>query len=265
MELDMSKMNALAHQQQQNEETQTMSDDNNELTVMNEMPTADDGFADAASDAQERVIRGQLLKFADGRWKVGNEGIPVDDGMQLIVLSVAQAWVRLRKGEKPQYVWRQPGGKLPSRETLSDRDEREWEPGLDGRAQDPWRDTRFVWFTTHNGALFTFTNASWRGRTGVVELADQIQNMRHAQPNARAVVELDSTPRKDRFGIKPGPVFHIVDWALANNGGQHLASQESAKPVRQIEPPKKTTQPEEPPTPSPEDYQRGNLNDSIPF
>jgi hypothetical protein len=271
----MARMNEVSmnYHQTQNEERAMSGDHHDEhsaLSTTNDVP-ADDGFADAASDAQGRVIRGQLLKFADGRWTVGKEGTPAEDGMQLIVLSMAQAWTRLKRGEPPQYLWRQPRKKLCERETLPDLDERDWEPGLDGKPQDPWRNTTYVWLATRNGELFTFANASWRARTGAVELADTIQNMRFAQPNARAVVVLSSMPRKDRYGVKPGPVFKIIDWVLSNSGGEpRLASKETAEPMKQIESPKIIAVPqppqqqEEPPPPSsPDDY--CFHDDALPF
>ena len=38
---------------------------------------ADDGWDDAAGEASERTIRGQLLKFADWRWTVGKEATSI--------------------------------------------------------------------------------------------------------------------------------------------------------------------------------------------
>ena len=69
----------------------------NHLTAQNY--PADDGWDDAADEASERMIKGQLLKFADWRWTVGKEGTHVPDGTRLVALATAAAWVRWEGGK----------------------------------------------------------------------------------------------------------------------------------------------------------------------
>src|SRR6516225_5694654 len=45
----------------------------NDLTIVSEH--ADDGWGDAAAEANERVLRGRLFKFADWNWFQGKESI----------------------------------------------------------------------------------------------------------------------------------------------------------------------------------------------
>jgi hypothetical protein len=53
-----------------------------------------DGWGDAAAEGSDRVLKGDLLKFADGHWTVGREGIPVDKGRKLVAVGCAAAWVK---------------------------------------------------------------------------------------------------------------------------------------------------------------------------
>jgi hypothetical protein len=45
-----------------------------------------DGWDDAAADAADRVLRGTLLKFADGQWSTGKEGNTLKQGLRLVAL-----------------------------------------------------------------------------------------------------------------------------------------------------------------------------------
>ena len=62
-------------------------------------PPATDGWDDAAAEAAERTIRGQLLKFADWRWTVGKEATPIQDGTKLVALATSAMWVRWEDGK----------------------------------------------------------------------------------------------------------------------------------------------------------------------
>ena len=64
-------------------------------------PPATDGWDDAAAEAAERTIRGQLLKFADWRWTVGKEATPIQDATKLVALATSAMWVRWEDG-KPE-------------------------------------------------------------------------------------------------------------------------------------------------------------------
>jgi hypothetical protein len=82
-------------------------------------PPVTDGWDDAAAEAAERTIRGQLLKFADWRWTVGKEATPISDGTKLIALATAAMWVRWEGGKPVEYRMREPGRRLPDREELA--------------------------------------------------------------------------------------------------------------------------------------------------
>jgi hypothetical protein len=182
-------------------------------------PASNDGWGDAAVEANERVIKGTLLKHGDGRWTKGKEGTPVEDRTRLVALSTTAAWVNWKGGKPVEYRMREPGRRLPDREELRDLDEADWEAGPDGEPRDPWQSTRFVHLVDPMTAEpFTFSTSSFGGRAAVSDLADQIQRMRYARPDAVPVVELHTAPMLTRFGRKSKPWFKVVDWRC---GGSH--------------------------------------------
>ena len=69
-------------------------------------PPATNGWDDAAAEAAERTIRGQLLKFADWRWTVGKEATPIQEGTKLIALATSAMWVRWEDGKPVEYYAR---------------------------------------------------------------------------------------------------------------------------------------------------------------
>src|SRR5262245_48554711 len=97
---------------------------------------SDDGWVDAATESGERVIRGTLLKFADGTWSKGKEGTKVEEVTTLIGLDTTAAWVKWSCGKPVAYKVRQPGKRLPDRSELDDDNPRDWEAGSDGKPKD---------------------------------------------------------------------------------------------------------------------------------
>jgi putative DNA primase/helicase len=151
----------------------------------------DDGWNDAAAEASERVLRGALLKFGDGRWSRGTEGLDVPNGTKLVALDTAAAWVKWSDGKPVEYRMREPGQKMPDLEEMPDRDKSQWEPGPDGiTPRDPWQSTRFLYLVDPQTAeAFTFSTSSWGGRGAVADLGDQIGRMRFSHPGAVPLVE----------------------------------------------------------------------------
>jgi hypothetical protein len=95
----------------------------NEVTIENQNTSVTtvggaDGWADAAADGESRVLKGTLLKFADGCWTSGREGSEVPKGTQLLALATAMAWVKWHGGKPVDYRVRQAGQKTLERETL---------------------------------------------------------------------------------------------------------------------------------------------------
>jgi hypothetical protein len=78
--------------------------------ALSKPPPATDGWSDAAAEAAERTIRGQLLKFADRRWTVGKEATAIQDGTKLIALATAAMWVRWEDGKPVNIARANPAG-----------------------------------------------------------------------------------------------------------------------------------------------------------
>jgi hypothetical protein len=230
------------------------------LSLPQTIPTTDDGWNDAAAEAGERMIRGQILKFADWRWMVGKEATPVADGKRLVALATSAMWVRWQGGKPVQYHVRHPGQRLPEREQLGHDNEGEWEIGPTGERIDPWSNTRLVYLVDPDTAeAFTFSTSSIGGRSAVTELGDQIGRMRNAHFDALPIVELRAVEMKTRFGRKSKPLLKVIGWKNA-----------SAKPASEIAPSQKGSIKIEsgrqaPPPASEDDYGIGELTDDIPF
>jgi hypothetical protein len=185
------------------------------LTEQQYIP-AGDGWDDAAAEAGERMIRGQLLKFADWRWTVGKEATPIENGTKLVALATAAMWVRWEDGKPAEHIVRRPGQRLPERSALSHTNEDEWPDGPGGEPQDPWQNTRLVYLVNEDTAeAYTFSTASWGGRAAVIDLGDTIARMRGTHPDAAPIVELRATEWPTKFGRKSKPWLKVVGWKNA--------------------------------------------------
>ena len=102
----------------------------------------------------------------------------------------------------------------PRHEDLPDRDKTLWQPGLDGKPADPWKDSRYMHLIDlRTGQDYTFVTDTDGGRMAVGELKNAIRNVRIARPGALAVIKLDTGTFKSRkFGLVPRPVFEIVEY-----------------------------------------------------
>jgi hypothetical protein len=225
----MSRMNELSIANA-NEKEKTVS--STELTTTTNMP-ADDGWDDAAREAEERAIRGTLVTFADWKWTAGKDQ-ELPDGTQLVTLTTSRAWVKWWGGKPVEHRPVEPGKRMPDQEDMPDRDKSLWELGPDNKPRDPWANTRYVYMVNPATAeAYTFSTHSGGGRSAVSDLGDQIKRMRSAHPDAVPVVELRSRTMQTAYGKKSAPVLKIVAW---RNGG---AAGAIIPPVRpRIEPPK---------------------------
>jgi hypothetical protein len=190
-----------------------------EMAERKSAPIASDGWNDTAAEAEERLIRGTLLKFADWRWSSGKEGeaVEVKEGRRLVAGATAAAWVKWQGGKPVEYRLREAGVRMLERYELGDNDRVGWEAGPDGAPRDPWQNTRFVHLIDPQTAeAFTFSTASWGGRDCVINLADQIKRMRSKHADAVPLVELGAAPMSTKFGRKSKPVLRVVGWRTAS-------------------------------------------------
>jgi len=161
----------------------------------------DDGWGDAAGDTGERLIKGQLIKFADWRWTIGKEREEVAPGRRFEALATAACWQH----------WK-------------DQDETEWEFfGAD--PQDPWRNTRLVYLLDPRTMEdFTFSTSSYGGRAAVSDLGEQITRMRLVHADAVPIVELSAMEMPTKYGPKSKPVFKVVSWKTRDT--EHVIERE---------------------------------------
>jgi len=209
-----------------------------EIAKRESIPSPADGWDDTAAEAEARVIRGSLLKFADWKWSSGKEkeAIEVKEGRRLIAVATAAAWVKWQGGKPVEYRLREPGVRMLDRGELGDNDPAGWEAGPDGALRDPWQNTRFVHLIDPQTAeAFTFSTSSGGGRDCVINLADQIKRMRGKHPDAVPLVALGAAPMSTKHGRKSKPVLKVVGWRTTT------ASAVIEQPERQLPPPTKAT------------------------
>ena len=72
-----------------------------QLSKRESTPSPADGWDDTAAEAEARLIRGSLLKFADWKWSSGKEmeAVEVKEGRRLAAVATAAAWVKWQGGK----------------------------------------------------------------------------------------------------------------------------------------------------------------------
>ena len=162
--------------------------------------TADDGWDEAAAETSGRAIQGTLLKFNDWKWTPGKEALPLPEGTRLVAVKTAAAFVRWEDKRPVEYIWREKGKPLPDREALSMWDDRsEWEIGLSGDKEDPWRDTRYVYLIDPTTmTAYTFSTHSTGGRNAVRDLGDNIARVRKMRSNPNSCRWWNCRPKSCR-------------------------------------------------------------------
>jgi hypothetical protein len=171
-----------------------------------------DGWDDLPDDSGT-LLRGAIIKFNSGEFI--SEKRRLDGDETWAVTGVLALWVLWGDRAPLQYDLAKPGHGLSDRNELGHLDPERWPLGLDGRPQDPWRDSRYVYLVnTRSAADATFTTDTIGGRRGVSELRNSIANVRLAQPGAIPIVKLISLPMPTKFGIKTRPGFEVLDWKV---------------------------------------------------
>ncbi len=189
----------------------------------------DDGFAAAAASAERHLIKGDIAKFVDGLWSISKAPIP--KGAQFVPVKMIMAWVKWENQKPVDYVFPRANGLLPSRESLGDTDETEWEMGLDGEPKDPWQNTRVIHaVNTKTAETITITNSTVGMRIAFEALAEAVATMRTAHPHALPVIELSSASMKTQRGQKLRPHFRIVGWKQGGNPEEEINQIAAPKP-----------------------------------
>lgn len=199
--------------QHSDKETLKMS---NELTLapMASLPSfANDGWRAAADESGSRIIKGDILKFKDGKWFAGKSPIPLGPDLRLAAGATTNAWVTWDDGE-PTYVAPDARGVLPERETLGKTDEEAWPVSkFTNKREDPWARLKVIYLLNPvTAGVMTHASATVGTRMAINELADKIAMMRNSRPGAMPLVKLSSTPMATQFGTRDRPHFEVVEW-----------------------------------------------------
>jgi hypothetical protein len=101
---------------------------------------------------------------------------------------------------------------LPERAALGDLDPRNWEIGLSGKPEDPWKlEMALVLKRPATQELLTFSTMSKTGRRAVGGLLKHFDRLRRSSPGSFPVVRLKPGHYDDdRFGPVPIPTFPVV-------------------------------------------------------
>jgi hypothetical protein len=225
--------------------TQDYDDEGNGQVPL--VPT-DDGVADAAADAAERIFGGRpILKFADRQFTLGKDRDEIAAGTRMIFRSTAHYWRLWLPDEndpdklKPGKIVRQkPGQRFIERGELEPayNDENQW-PLYKVEPQDPWRNTRAILFEDPDtGDQCVFTTTSKSGKNSVVDLCGEIQRQREVHAGAYPIVELRWANFETDWGTKSKPSFKIVQWLLTGDVPmveRKISAKEAKKVVDQHE------------------------------
>ena len=161
---------------------------------------------------------GKILKFAKGKYYVGEDEIAVNSEMIAHVTQLARGWVKFKGGE---LIHRRigkvvEGFAVPQREELDDTDQAKWERNDRNEPRDPWvLQTYLPLEHPDTGELLVFVTGSAGGRSAVAGL---VKTASHNLHKGRPIIQLGvRSYRHKRFGRIENPDFQIVGWTSNAN------------------------------------------------
>jgi hypothetical protein len=174
----------------------------------------DDGFG--RPGANDRLLRGNLIRWTDTNKWVDRDGMPLPETMIVIAVDEAlQKW----QGKKPVEVIR--GNALPDVNTLNEAtDKSTWEIGLDNKPRAPWVHCRLVHLLDlATATTFTYIASTYGAKLAYEILCERVTTMRLLR-GARVVpvVKLDERPFRTSFGPRKRPEFTIISWRMIGGG-----------------------------------------------
>jgi hypothetical protein len=187
----------------------------------------------------ERLIQGEIIRFADGRWST-KEGVPLANDLALLAIGTTRALQRWSARMPVETVLERPGVRLRDLDDLNAAiPEEQWEPGLDGKPRPPWVLQSVVYLINPvDAATFTYLNSTAGARIAVERLAEKVGRMRMLRGSrVLPLVTLDARAMKTKFGVKQRPEFTIIDWRDFGATSQALPAPETAalgKPVTAV-------------------------------
>jgi hypothetical protein len=189
--------------------------------------TPANGFDEPASGGS--IMQGGRGKFVDGRWTDG-DGAPLPS--PLLVMGTATC-VQMWKEKRATTIVKEAGKDLPDLDELNAKiPESEWEKGLNGQPEKPWKKNWVAYLLDPKTAgVYTFINSTKGQKIAIETLESKVRTMRALRGSAAVpVVELGSKPMPTEFGQKMRPHFEIIGWRALGGGGK-AAPQIEHKPT----------------------------------
>jgi len=213
------------------------------MTVNVPVPPSGDGSGLLAGLSSDRVTRGTVARWADTTNWVDRDGLPLPSPMLVIgYTTILRRW----KEHRPEDITEHP---LPEPAALNAAIPiKEWEVGLDGKLQEPWKLTYVVYLVDlKTGSLFTYANNTFGAMLAYNNLEEKIAVMRMLRgEHVFPIVNLEKRPMKTAYGMKTRPHFHPIDWR--SPGGSQLVPQ---SPTPQLPGPATVAAPTVAPTAAP--------------
>jgi hypothetical protein len=186
--------------------------------------------------ADEGGGRGQLMKFVQGEFKVGDGRVPHGTRFVACLLNAERGWIKFNsEGEPPTQETGKvaDGYELLPREMYGDLDEAKWPIGLDGKPRDPWQ--RVVYLPMirvgegpDEGTVLTFSTMSDTGRQAVANLYSRFETLSWKYRGQLPIVEIGCKTLNNAFNTKV-PMFTIVGWQPIGGEGAPIPALPSTR------------------------------------
>jgi hypothetical protein len=178
------------------------------------------------------VEKGARLCFDDHRnplW-FRHDIVPLRPDPELLALKSARARRRWRD-RIPETIVEAPGVKLPSLEEQNAAiPESEWEIGLSGKPEAPWKRLYILYLLDIADAqLFTFSNSTFGTMKAIKALEERIEWMTPlCGGTVYPLVRLRDVPFNTQWGPRRGPWFEVCGWRAFVDGALRVADQRTA-------------------------------------
>jgi hypothetical protein len=169
----------------------------------------------------------QLLKFVKGKYKVGEDEIPLGEQFVVHANQLVFAWVKFVDGEVAERRMGKAaeGYRPPERKELGDTDEAQWDMD-DGERRDPWVFQHLLPFEhLESGEVVIFATGSIGGRFAVDKLVrTYARRVKRKHSGALPIVSLQTRdmPTK-KYGDVPAPQFEVIGWEDAPGGDANMS------------------------------------------
>jgi hypothetical protein len=184
----------------------------------------------------EGTRRGELMKFVKGEFLTGGIVVPLGTRFVAHVLGAERGWIRFNgEGEPPTQVIGKiaHGYELLPREKLGDNDDMQWQIGLDGEPDDPWKKVVYLPMILvdegpNEGMVLTFSTMTETGRRAVSNLYTRFETLSWKYRGQLPIVEIGCKTLDNDFSTRV-PVFPIVGWQPIGGEGAPLPATPSTR------------------------------------